>query len=454
MVACLLLLSQTSWAVNEKANNQKVANEKQAAQANSSNLEKIKQKIQALAESLSLSKNAHDSATGALKTAEIKISESRKKLRELQEAQQKNKQSLDRLWLNLLNAQHAVNFQRRKIADQLRAKYMKGRAEHLQLLLQQQDPNRIARELHYLGYITKARRDEISKLEDNLRELARLEAENAAELRKTSALAQQYADTTKQLEQEKAEKALVVSQLSKKIESQEQQLQRLKRDEQNLAQLMKRLSEQAAKREQAQIARAKEAKKRKQQQEMAQSEQNKTAQIKAKQTKSSANNKVPDITDAEETTAPAKTIATNDAIPEYAESNANFSQLRGTLRLPVRGSVINRFGSPRSDTGVTWKGIFIRAVEGNEVKAVAKGRVVFADWMRGFGNLIIVDHGSGYMSLYGNNESLFKSTGQSVKAGDTIASVGNSGGSQESGVYYELRRNSAPFDPLSWSSLR
>jgi len=74
--------------------------------------------------------------------------------------------------------------------------------------------------------------------------------------------------------------------------------------------------------------------------------------------------------------------------------------------------------------------------------------------MRGFGNLIVIDHGNGYMSLYGNNEALYKSSGQSVKSGDTIAAVGNSGGNAENGVYYELRRNSIPFDPLQWSTVR
>ena len=99
----------------------------------------------------------------------------------------------------------------------------------------------------------------------------------------------------------------------------------------------------------------------------------------------------------------------------------------------MRGDVTNRFGSSRSDTGVSWKGLFIRANEGSDVKSVASGRVVFADWMRGFGNLIIVDHGSGYMSLYGNNQAVLKQVGDKVDAGDNIAAVGNTGGNESSG---------------------
>jgi septal ring factor EnvC (AmiA/AmiB activator) len=103
---------------------------------------------------------------------------------------------------------------------------------------------------------------------------------------------------------------------------------------------------------------------------------------------------------------------------------------------------------------MTWKGLFIRASNGEEVKSIAAGRVVFADWLRGFGNLMIVDHGSGYMSLYGNNESIHKRVGDSVNSGDTIAAVGNSGGNADSGLYFELRHQGKPFDPLNWVKIK
>ena len=114
----------------------------------------------------------------------------------------------------------------------------------------------------------------------------------------------------------------------------------------------------------------------------------------------------------------------------------------------------NRFGRKRQDGGISWKGLFIRAKEGASVKSVAGGQVVFAEWMRGFGNLIIVDHGSGYMSLYGNNQTILKNVGEDVNGGDVIAAVGNTGGNKSNGLYYELRKKSVPFDPLQWSSLR
>jgi septal ring factor EnvC (AmiA/AmiB activator) len=98
--------------------------------------------------------------------------------------------------------------------------------------------------------------------------------------------------------------------------------------------------------------------------------------------------------------------------------------------------------------------VFIRAGEGATVHAVAPGKVVFADWLRGFGNLVIVDHGSQYLSIYGNNQSILKHVGDSISSGDVIANVGATGGQSESGLYFELRFRGAPFDPLKWTALR
>lgn len=135
----------------------------------------------------------------------------------------------------------------------------------------------------------------------------------------------------------------------------------------------------------------------------------------------------------------------------FPQSNSSpFESLRGKLGLPVKGRVTNKFGARRPDGAVAWKGWFLRAPSGQEVKAVAAGQVVFADWLRGFGNLLIIDHGKGYMSLYGNNETLYKQVGDSLRGGDTIAAVGNSGGNEDSGLYFELRHEGKPIDPARW----
>jgi septal ring factor EnvC (AmiA/AmiB activator) len=120
------------------------------------------------------------------------------------------------------------------------------------------------------------------------------------------------------------------------------------------------------------------------------------------------------------------------------------------LSAPVSGTIAARFGAKRGGDGPSWKGMFIKAPEGTEVRAVAIGRVVHSGWMRGFGNLIIIDHGGDYLSIYANNQTLLKRLGDAVRAGEPIASAGNTGGNEESGLYFELRHLGKAFDPASW----
>lgn len=132
------------------------------------------------------------------------------------------------------------------------------------------------------------------------------------------------------------------------------------------------------------------------------------------------------------------------------ESYSPFSTRRGKMPWPAPGKHLNRFGSARGGSSLTWNGIEISASRGSEVKAIHHGRVVFADWLRGAGLLIILDHGDGYMSLYGHNESLLFETGDWVKAGDAIATVGNSGGRNSASLYFEIRKNGQPTNPSRW----
>jgi septal ring factor EnvC (AmiA/AmiB activator) len=143
-----------------------------------------------------------------------------------------------------------------------------------------------------------------------------------------------------------------------------------------------------------------------------------------------------------------------EAVPGAGTAREAFSKLRGQLRLPVRGELTRRFGAPRGAAGTETKGVFIRAPEGREVRAIAGGRVVYADWMRGFGNLLIVDHGEAYLSIYANNESLLKQAGEAVTPGEAIATTGSSGGNEETGLYFEMRHLGRAFDPLRWVKLK
>lgn len=139
-------------------------------------------------------------------------------------------------------------------------------------------------------------------------------------------------------------------------------------------------------------------------------------------------------------------------IPLGVDRKKTFSSLRGKLLWPSSGQLTTRFGSQRGTTGKTWSGVVIGAERGQDVKAVARGRVAFSDWLRGYGLLVIIDHGDDYMSLYGHNESVFKDTGEWVEAGDIIASVGDSGGQTQSGLYFEIRKGGKPLNPVRWCS--
>ena len=131
-------------------------------------------------------------------------------------------------------------------------------------------------------------------------------------------------------------------------------------------------------------------------------------------------------------------------------SEQPFSTHKGRLTWPVAGTLLHDFGQPRVGGSVKWNGVVLAAPRGREVRAVYHGRVAFADWLSGMGLLLIVDHGEGYMTLYGYNETILKDTGDWVAPGDVIATVGDSGGQQRAGLYFEVRRGTKPESPRSW----
>ena len=380
----------------------------------------IQQKIQKLKEELDSNQAAHKDATDALKDSETAISAANQKLHEINQKQQQNKSALNTLKKQSLNINDKLGAQQQQLSHLLRQQYMHGNQSYTQLILQDKNPSEIARNVQYFSYIAKAHAKVIDDMQGNLAKVKVLNDKTASALQEVADLKIKQEVEKKTLVAQSREKAKVVSSLSSQIATQRKQIDKLKRDEQSLSNLVERLAKIVPP-----VKRHKKAKKQAQEVETADN--------------------------SDEKPSKKTVIANNETLPSNDFAGINFASLRGKLRLPVRGEVTNRFGASREDTGVSWKGLFIKSNEGSDVKSVADGRVVFADWMRGFGNLIIVDHGSGYMSLYGNNQAVLKHVGEEVDAGDTIASVGNSGGNESNGLYYELRRNSQPFDPLSWS---
>jgi len=145
----------------------------------------------------------------------------------------------------------------------------------------------------------------------------------------------------------------------------------------------------------------------------------------------------------------------NTVLPEVPlPRGARLADMRGRLPLPTRGRVVARYGEQMNIGHLKWRGLFIAGREGQDVISVSRGRVAYADWLRGFGLLLILDHGDGYMTLYGHNQSLLKEVGDWVDAGAVIASLGSTGDAPQPGLYFEIRYRGEPRDPMIWCRAR
>ena len=369
-------------------------------------LKDIRSRIEALRKQLTESESSKAEAGDALKDSERAVSETSRKLYQISGQRREVNTSLSRLQSKIHGVEDNIAAEQGTLGRLLYQQYVGGQSDAIKLVLNGEDPNEIARQFHYLSYVSRARAELLASLRENLAELEKLTGETRRKSSELHALQSEETSQMRRLEKEKAERQRVYVKVSDDIEKSHKQLSTLKRDEERLSQLIERLAREAAR---------KSAKK---------------------------NNK-----------KPGKRIA-NQALPNAESGSGAFRDLKGKLRLPVIGELMNRFGGQRQDSGLSWKGLFISAKAGREVKAVAGGQVVYADWLRGFGNLLILDHGDGYMSLYGYNESLLKQVGDEAKAGDTIAAAGNSGGNPDSGLYFELRYQGKPFDPIPWVTLK
>lgn len=374
----------------------------------------LQARLAQLRKQLAQAEATRSEAADALAESERAISAVNRRLRELSAS----RQQVERQIAVLQDRSRAVNArqseQERQLALVLKSQFVLAQRSPWHSLIDGEDPNRILRDLGYLDYVARAKAQLIGELRQRRQELGELQAESRAKQAELAAIAEDERNNRALLVRQQAARKQTLAKLARQIASQRQSIATLERDDQRLAGLIdeigKILAEQA--RRAAQRARPRAA-------------------------------------------APAS--APRGALVEPPTAS-NFAGLRGKLLLPVKGEIAARFGSPRrTEAGVdgpTWKGVFIRAAEGAEVHAAAAGRVVFADWLRGFGNLLILDHGEGALTVYGNNETLLASVGERVEAGAVIAQVGNTGGSADSGLYFEIRLEGRPVDPLKWAAAR
>ncbi len=369
-------------------------------------LQDLKGRIETLRRDMAAAEESKTYAADQLRETESAISNVNRRLHELGAERTELKAELADLDAQGQRLDRQTGAQQNQLARLLNRQFVGGDSDALKLLLSGHDPNQSARDKYFLTQLSRAKADLIQQLRAVAAEKKRL-ADAARE--RQAALAEierRQQESRAQLLDRKKQRLTTLAAIADRLKAQRREITTLKRDEQRLAKLIEGL---------ARIAAAKRA--------------------------------------APKVGAGGTAIARTPKLKNHDPGNVGgaFGALRGQLRLPVKGTIAGRFGSPRPEGGASWKGVFIRAAEGAEVRAVAAGAVVFSDWLRGFGNLLIIDHGDDFLSVYGNNESLLTAVGATVKSGDSVATVGNSGGNPDSGLYFELRHRGQPFDPLKWA---
>ncbi|PLC48873.1 peptidase [Pollutimonas subterranea] len=454
----------------------------------------LRARIQALQKEIDSQESSRQDAADALKESESAISSTNRRLAELAERRDRVELELKKLAAQIAKQKQQLGTRQQELGDQLRAQYAGGLSPWT-ALLSGDDPQTIGRDLSYLGYISKAQADAVRAVRHALDELAVLQGRSETHQKELVKLAQDTVQQKEALEEQKAEREKVLERISGALKEQRSQAERLQRNDQRLGNLVEGLEKAIAKQaEEARLAeekrKADEARKAEQARQAAlerrrELERARAAARKAEQEATAAQERARRLQDekeaerarlqveraraearaAEEAAArpppkpvpPPEDLGTESikgtapgvAQPQLAPPGG-FAGLKKGAPYPVRSNdVLGRFGADRPDGGL-WRGIVLRSPEGTKVRVIAPGRVVYASWLGGFGNIIIVDHGAKYLSVYGHNQSLLKRVGDVVDTGDTIATVGATGGQVDSGLYFEIRHQGTPVNPLLW----
>ncbi len=334
-----------------------------------------------------------DSMQSLLSDIDKQYGETAGVLKKLQGKIEQKRDSLDNIRRNIDYSQSEVEKLSHELVKHIRLAYALGKTDTIRLLLNQQEPAISGRVMVYFNYFNKERLRKIADLELAVQHLDELDKQKQAE---TTLLEQDLEN--KKLEQvvlinAKKQRNELLLQMGADFLSSEQQLQQLQDSESSLKLLMSSL---------------------------------------------------PALSDEVNVHAEQNQVLPSDDSLVPAE----FLTLKGKLPWPVTGKLANKFGSARTE--VTWDGVLIDAAEGVDVKAVTQGKVVFSEWFRSYGLMMIIDHGQSYLTLYGFNQSLYKQVGEFVAAGEVIASVGQSGGRSKTGLYFGIRNKGVPVDPLEW----
>lgn len=369
-----------------------------------SNIDAVKKKMQ----QIMLQQNT---LNDQLAEIEYRYGESAALLRDLRNKVERKRRKLNGLRQDIQNHRAQIARHGKELSGHIRAAYAIGQQEKLKLILNQKDPVLSSRMMVYQGYFNRSRLKKMAEIEGAIKQLEQLNKQQQTDAQLLERDLDQKKLEQAALDKLRLERSELLEQLANDFSSHEHQLTQLEESETKLKNLIDTLqdSEDSLASESAQVE------------------------------------KLPESTD--ESTVMTEDDSNND---EFSEANAAFFMLKGKLPWPIKGKLAADAGNERLEA--IRDGVLIEAGEGTEIHAVTNGKVVYSEWLRGYGLLMIIDHGKGYMTLYAFNQSLYKRVGDLVKAGEVIASVGQSGGRSRSGLYFGIRKDGKPVDPLEWCS--
>jgi septal ring factor EnvC (AmiA/AmiB activator) len=367
----------------------------QKAAAAQKQLSDTRTQIKALADEQHRLESERDEAAKALREADSKVSGSQRSLHDTDQQIAEQEQALEKLQQQKLALENTLSRQRAELAALVRSAYAIGQHEQLKLLLEQDRISDLARVLAYHRYFQRDREKRISGLNVELQTLAQVGEQIDAKKQALLDARDQQKNDLAALAAQRRERGQLVNSLDSRYRDRSARLNALGRDEKSTVALLEHLRK-----------------------------------LMAQLPKPAPPPRKPGV-------RPAAPTPVDAAIPI------------GPLNLPLAGTVLAGYGGTMPD-GHRSQGLLIAGTAGAQVHAVTAGRVAYADWLKGYGLLMILDHGNGWMTLYAFNDALLKNTGDSVRAGEAISTVGSSGGQGRAALYFELRHNGQPEDPRSW----
>ena len=353
-------------------------------------MQKLQKDIADLQKELKKVQGARTNVQQDLQKTETQMSDLEKKVEKIQkEINDQNKQ-LDDLNKERTELEKARAKKQAQAAEQIRAAYQLGQQPQFKVFLNQESPERISRMMKYHSYFMAAHAEKMKNYLATIAQLNELEPQIAQKTADLSNIKQQLDKEQAELQTVQSQRKQTLAKINSTISNKDRELQELVEDRRQLQSLLQR------------VARA------------------------------------------------TTSLAASPSYVPLPNAGEKFSSRKGRLPWPTQGRIAHGFGSSQIEGQLQWNGVLINGNAGQQVVAVHYGRVVFADYFGGQGLLVIVDHGEGYLSLYAHNQHLHKKAGDAVKAGELIASVGNTGGQSESGLYFEIRFQGKAVNPVDW----